>query len=82
MELNIPMLAVQNDYIETFSSDFYSANKNNGAVEPTNISLNAQDKAFMLGQYEVLIDEYLQIKEDVTYQSIVDFVGNQNEYFN
>lgn len=78
VEILLPMLAVQNDYINTFSADFYEANKNNGAINPTNITLNNADKTFMFSQYSNLIDEYLVIKEQITYESIINYIGNKN----
>ena len=44
--------------------------------------MNSADATFMFGKYSTLIDEYLVIKEQVTYQSIIDYIGNKNEYFN
>ena len=35
----------------------------------------------MLNQYTALIDEYLVIKEQITYQNILNYIGNRNSYF-
>ena len=82
VKISIPMLFVQNDFINTFSEDFYEKNQSTGAINPTNIVMNSDDATFMFGEYSNLIDEYLVIKEQVTYQSIIDYIGNKNEYFN
>ena len=82
VKMSIPMLFVQNSFIDSFSEDFYNANKNTGAVSTTAISMNSADKTFMFAEYSALIDEYLEMKEQVTYQSIKDYLGERNEYFN
>lgn len=82
VKISIPMLFVQNDFIDTFAEDFYEKNQSTGAINPTNIVMNSADATFMFGEYSTLIDEYIVIKEQVTYQSIIDYIGNKNEYFN
>ena len=82
VKISIPMLFVQNDFINTFSEDFYEKNQSTGAINPTNIVMNSNDATFMFEEYSNLIDEYLVIKEQVTYQSIIDYISNKNEYFN
>lgn len=82
VKISIPMLFVQNDFIDTFAEDFYEKNQSTGAINPTNIVMNSADETFMFGEYSTLIDEYIEIKEQVTYQSIIDYIGNKNEYFN
>lgn len=82
VKISIPMLFVQNDFIDTFAEDFYEKNQSTGAINPTNIVMNSDDATYMFGEYSDLIDEYLVIKEQVTYQSIIDYIGNKNEYFN
>ena len=82
VKILLPMLFVQNDFINSFGTDFYTANTTTGAINPTNIVMNSADATFMFGEYSDLIDEYLVIKEQVTYQSIIDYIGNKNEYFN
>lgn len=82
VKVSLPMLFVQNDYISSFDTDFYTANATTGATSPTKISLNSADKNFMFSKYLSLIDEYLVLKENLTYQSIIDYIGNKNEYFN
>lgn len=82
VEISLPMLFVQNEFISTFAADFYEKNSDSGAVGPTDIVLNDNDKSYMFGEYTALIDEYLAVKEQVTYQSIIEYLGNRNEYFN
>lgn len=82
VKISIPMLFVQNDFIDTFAEDFYEKNQSTGAINPTNIVMNSADATFMFGEYSTLIDEYIEIKEQVTYQSIIEYIGNKNEYFN
>ena len=75
------MLFVQNDFIDSFSSDFYDKNESTGAISPTVITMNASDSSYMFAEYSSLIDEYLVIKENVTYASILEYIGDKNEYF-
>lgn len=79
--ISLPMLFVQNDFIDSFSSDFYDKNESTGAINPTTITMNASDSSYMFAEYSSLIDEYLVIKENVTYASIVEYIGDKNEYF-
>ena len=81
VKLSLPMLFVQNDFIDSFSEDFYEKNQSTGAINPTNIVMNSADATYMFSEYASLIDEYLVIKENVTYQSIIEYIGDKNEYF-
>ena len=79
--ISLPMLFVQNDFIDSFSSEFYDKNESTGAINPTAITMNASDSSYMFAEYSSLIDEYLIIKENVTYASILEYIGDKNEYF-
>ena len=81
-KIEIPMLFVQNEFLNSFSEDFYSANKNTGAISPTKINLSSTDSAFLLSKYQNLIDEYLVLKSKVTYLDIKGYVGEKSAYFN
>ena len=81
VKIEIPMLFVQNDYISSFSADFYNTNKDYGAVDPTSITMASADSSYLFSKYNTLIDAYLVIKAEVSYQSIKDYIGNKNEYF-
>ena len=75
--------SARTDILNTLDEeDFYEKNQSTGAINPTNIVMNSADATFMFGEYSTLIDEYIVIKEQVTYQSIIDYIGNKNEYFN
>ena len=81
-EILLPMLFIQTDFVNSFATDFYNNNSSNGAISPTDITLSTADKTYLLSEYATLIDEYLDIKENVTYQSIIDYIGEQDECFN
>ena len=82
VKIQLPMLFVQNEFINSFSTDFYEKNSSTGAINPTTISLSNTDKSYMLAKYNTLIDAYLVIKNEVTYQYIKDYIGTKNTYFN
>ena len=74
-KIQIPMLFVQNDFLSSFSDDFYSVNKDRGATKNTAITLSLKDSAYLFSEYNSLIDAYLQIKANITYQLIKEYVS-------
>ena len=81
-KISLPMLFVQAEFVDSFSADFYSKNDETGAINPTTINLNATDNTYISNQYAVLIDAYAALKEQVTYQSILNYIGTRDVYFN
>lgn len=81
VEIQLPMLFIQNDFIDSFETDFLSKNSDTGAINPTRLVLNAQDKNYLLSKYDLLIDVYVQIKEGMTYATIKDYIGTKDQYF-
>ena len=78
VKMSLPMLFVQNDYISSFETDFYNANKNTGAVQSTKINLNSADSNYLYHEYSALINEYVSMKNSVTYNSIVVYIGTKS----
>lgn len=75
VQINLPMLFIQNEFIEEFEDDFYSKNASNGAIKPTKLNITNADSEFMFKEYAQLIDQYSQLKTEITYQSILDYIG-------
>ena len=75
VQINLPMLFIQNEFIEEFEDDFYSKNASNGAIKPTKLNIANADSEFMFKEYAQLIDQYSQLKTKITYQSILDYIG-------
>lgn len=77
VKMNIPMLFVQTDYVNNFTADFYE--KNNVSAS---INIETAQKAYFYSEYETCIDEYIELKENLTYAEIVEYIGEKDQYFN
>ncbi|MBO5906745.1 MAG: hypothetical protein J6Q85_01140 [Clostridia bacterium] len=67
------MIFIQVEYLDSFESDFKSANKD--ALSSNGVSLNVQDsdiKAIEYG-YNVLLPEYDVLKDLITLQDIINY---------
>ena len=72
-KINIPMLFVQSDFVDSFTNDF---NEKNNVTASINIS--TLQKEYFNAEYETCIDNYLELKENLTYSDIVNFIGKSN----
>lgn len=70
VKMQIPMLFIQSDFVESFANDFYDKNKGNGMTQKPSILINNADKAYVNAEYTLLIDTYKAIKKLTTYASI------------
>lgn len=73
VKINIPMLFVQSDFVESFTKDF---NEKNNVTASINIS--TLQKEYFNAEYETCIDNYLELKENLTYSDIVNFIEKSN----
>ena len=73
VKISIPMLFVQSDFVESFTKDF---NEKNNVTASINIS--TLQKEYFNAEYETCIDNYLELKENLTYSDIVNFIGESN----
>ena len=69
IKMNIPMLFVQNDFVESFTEDF---NDKNNIESIINASIS-QNKYFNT-EYQVSISTYLRLKDSLTYTEIADYI--------
>ncbi len=74
VKINIPMLFVQSDFVESFTKDF---NEKNNVTASINIS--TLQKEYFNAEYETCIDNYLALKENLTYSDIVNFIEKSNK---
>lgn len=74
----IPMLFVQRENLDTYLS---AIKKNNGlSTMPTNLS-SATDNAVIAAAYEEYLPAYNEIKEKLTYEITIKFIGEKHEWF-
>lgn len=73
VKINIPMLFVQSDFVDSFTNDF---NEKNNVTASINIS--TLQKEYFNAEYETCIDNYLELKENLTYSDIVNFIEKSN----
>lgn len=73
VKINIPMLFVQSDFVDSFTNDF---NEKNNVTASINISTS--QKEYFNAEYETCIDNYLELKENLTYSDIVNFIEKSN----
>lgn len=74
MKIEIPMMFVQSEFVDSFSVDFYDSNAKTGAINPTNISIKTQDYNFFILEYDVLISSYINIKTSTNYSDLKDYL--------
>ncbi len=73
VEFEVPMMFIQESQEETFATDF--ENKNTKSVETDSISIKSTDEAknAIKYGYHTLVENYKEIKDSVSYQSIIDY---------
>ncbi|HBP44125.1 MAG TPA: hypothetical protein DD621_05650 [Clostridiales bacterium] len=74
VKINIPMLFVQSDFVESFTQDFNEKNK-----VTANINISTSQKEYFNAEYEICIDNYLELKENLKYSDIVNFIEKSNK---
>ena len=72
VKMEIPMLFVQEEFLEDFSEDFYDKNESALSSEPTITLSESAQNAVNFGYYTLLI-EYDKLKDEVTHQDITDY---------
>ncbi|MCI7003449.1 MAG: hypothetical protein MR904_03800 [Clostridia bacterium] len=77
VKIELPMLFVQKDKLSSFSKDFKEKNK-------IDVKINLSDavNAYFNKEYGELINDYLILKQNLTYENIINYIGNKNQYFN
>lgn len=79
--IDIPMLFIQSDHVDTFGEDFYDKNKNNGVTAEPSLALSATASAYITERYAALLPVYEQVKVAVTYADVVAYIGEKNAFF-
>ena len=69
------MLFVQTDQTDTFSADV--AERNEGLA----LSLNTASESTTRALFAQLLDSYTAIKENLTYATINDYIGENDPFF-
>ena len=72
-KVSVPMLFVQEDYLDTLSDDI--SKKNSGVNASVNVSTVDLNK--IMSDYETLVDVFIGNKEIVTVDVILAFIGNK-----
>lgn len=80
-KIEIPMLFVQSEQFESFTEDFFEKNEDCGMNEMPTFTFTGAVHAYISGIYGELLPAYLEIKELVSYSSIVADIGEKNAFF-
>ena len=71
-KIDVPMLFVQEEYYDAFASDVLSTNR--VAVE---IDVEELDLEQLLADYDELIPEFIERKDEISSDTIVDYIGEK-----
>ena len=74
----IPMLFVQRDNLGTYLEDIRGNNAL--SVTPQNLS-SAADNAVIAAAYETYVPVYNEVKEALTYEMTIEFIGEKHAWF-
>lgn len=74
----IPMLFVQRDNLSTYLEDIRGNNAL--SVTPQNLS-SAADNAVIAAAYETYVPVYNEVKETLTYEMTIEFIGEKHAWF-
>lgn len=80
-EVEIPMLFIQSDYVESFSEDFFDVNEGRGVDTAPTMRLSTLFATYVAQSYVELLPAYLENKDLVPYDSIVAYIGEKNAFF-
>jgi hypothetical protein len=75
---SVPMLFIQTKYFSNFSSDVVKQNANLFQTTPV---IDSISKEVIANKFSSLYALYSDIKEAVTYQAIIEYIGDKNSYF-
>ncbi len=81
ISMEIPMMFVQSEQLETFAADVLSANASNGITAETTILLTTSALNYIEKQYTLLSELFVEVKELVTYDYLIESLGERNPYF-
>lgn len=79
--IQVPMMFVQAENMNTFSSDVFEENENNGITEPVSIELNSNDLDYVQTVYSILLNTYVGIKDLITFSDVENYIGQENLFF-
>ncbi|MFI3329327.1 MAG: MBG domain-containing protein [bacterium] len=74
VEVIIPMIFVQEGRLDTFVSDMNNTNNVTVTVPSFYVNINAY--------YDLLVDWYLELKELVTQEEVIAYIGSKSDFFN
>ena len=74
-KVEVPMLFVQEDYLDTLTDDIKAENKITVTLTET-----SERVALIIGLYDTTVDIFIQNKELVTEEIIVAFIGNKKTF--
>lgn len=80
-KIEIPMLFVQSENLNTFTADFFEVNEANGMSSAPTFTLSGAVNAYIADIYAELLPFYAEIKDAVAYADIVAYIGEKNEFF-
>ena len=73
VEFEVPMAFIQEKYADDFAKDFEEKNGKSVNSGDVKINVSADAKAAVNYGYKTLVENYKQIKDEVTYQTIIDY---------
>ena len=79
---SVPMLFVQRSFIDDFSQDFYSKNKNNGASVAPKITVSKSEISYLNSVFETLYNDFETVKNEISYSDIKEWIGDKDKFFN
>ena len=76
VSFEIPMLFIQKEYVNAFSSDFYEKNQDNGMNQNPSFNLNSSDYNKLCNLYTSDdAESFKQAKDLVSYNDILNYVN-------
>lgn len=75
ISMEIPMMFIQEEVLNSFTTDFKNANPNSVSIT-VNLNVNSSDKSAVATGYYTLLVEYDKLKDSVSQQDIISFCKN------
>ena len=80
-EIEIPMLFIQSEYVESFGADFFEKNEGRGVTATPVMKLSTLFASYVAESYVELLPAYVDMKELMPYADIVAYIGQKDAFF-
>ena len=81
ISFEVPQFFVQKNYLSTYETVAYTENDDSGLTAPLNNTVLSLSQTEIENGYTILLPIYETIRDIISYENVIAYLGNMNEYF-